>query len=113
MGFKVITVRLAFFVLLVMGGVLIIAVSFTFFPGNILQAKGIRALGFFLLFLGVGEVVNHPVQKSLALNEQNDSGPHATLHRSRNPCGLGNTLDVLALICLFISLSLFFFPYQV
>ena len=113
MGFKVITVRLAFFVLLVMSGVLIIAVSFTFFPGNILQAKGIRALGFFLLFLGVGEVVNHPVQKSLALNEQNDSGPHATLHRSRNPCGLGNTLDVLALICLFISLSLFFFPYQV
>ena len=112
MGIKVITVRLSFFVLLVVGGILVIAVSFTSFPETIVQAKGIRALGFFFLFLGVAEILNHPVQKRLAFNDQNGSGPQATLHRSRNPCGLGNTLDVLALICLFISLSLFFFPHQ-
>ena len=112
MGTKVITVRLSFFVLLVIGGILLIAFSFTSYPGNIAQAKGFRTLGFLFLFLGVGEILNHPVQKSLAFNDQDGSGPHATLHRSRNPCGLGNTLDVLALICLFISLSLFFFPHQ-
>jgi len=113
MGIKVITVRLCFFAMLVMGGLLIIAASFTSFPENILQGKGIRALGFFCLFLGIGEILNHPLQKRLAFNDQNNSGPHATLHRSRNPCGLGNTFDVLALICLFIALSYFFFPYRV
>jgi hypothetical protein len=113
MGIKVITLRLSFFVLLVMGGMLLAAVSVTPFPENILQAKGIRALGFFCLFLGIGEILNHPLQKRLAFNDQNNSGPHATLHRSRNPCGLGNTFDVLALICLFIALSYFFFPYRV
>lgn len=113
MGTKVITVRLSFFALLVIAGVLLIAFSFTSFPETIVQAKGLRTLGFFFLFLGAGEILNHPLQKRLAFNDQNGSGPHATLHRSRNPCGLGNALDVLALICLFISLSLFFFPHQV
>lgn len=109
---KVITGRLCFFAILVIGGVLLAAVSVTPFPENLLQAIGIRALGFFCLFLGIGEILNHPLQKRLAFNDQNNSSPHATLHRSRNPCGLGNTFDVLALICLFVALSYFFFPYR-
>lgn len=113
MGIKVITLRLSFFMTLVMSGVLLGAVSLASFRGNIIQAKGIMALGFFCLFLGTGEILNHPIQKRLTYNDQDNSGPHVTLHRSRNPCGLGNTLDVLALICLCISLSLLFFPYPV
>jgi len=106
------TARLSLFMLLVAGGVLLALISFTSVPVDINQAKGLRAIGFFGLFLGIGEILNHPVQKKLVLTDQENSLHHTTLHRSRNPCGLGNTLDVLALICLFISLSLFLFPHQ-
>ena len=113
MKIEVITVRLSFFLFLIATGVLMVALSFVLFGGDILQAKGFRAVGFFCLLLGLGEYLNHPVQKKQTFAQRPDSGPPTTtLHRSRNPCGLGNTLDVLAVICLFLALSYFFFPYQ-
>ena len=93
-------------------GVVLVAMSFTLFTIDIAQAKTMRAIGLSFLFLGVGEYLNHPVQKRLTYNDRDDSGPQTTLHRSRNPCGLGNTLDVLALICLFVAFGLFLFPQQ-
>ncbi len=112
MRIKVLTARLSFFILLIVSGALLALASFSTIPVDIHQAKGLRAIGIFGLFLGIGEILNHPVQKKLELKDQEDTPPLATLHRSRNPCGLGNTLDVLALVCLFISLSYFFFPHQ-
>lgn len=112
MKIEVITERLAFFIFLIAAGLFIVAASFALFAGDILQAKGLRAIGFCCLLLGLGEYLNHPVQKKQAFDQPHDSGIPTTLHRSRNPCGLGNTFDVLAVICLFLALSYFFFPYQ-
>lgn len=112
MRIKVLTIRLSFFILLATSGVLLALTSFTSAPADVMQAKGLRAIGFFGLFLGIGEILNHPVQKKLEFKDRENTLSQATLHRSRNPCGLGNTLDVAALVCLFISLSFFFFPHQ-
>jgi len=107
-----ITFPVILWLLLAFCGIVLVAVSFTIFTADIAQAKSIRAIGLSCLFLGVGEYLNHPVQKRLTFNDLDDSGPQTTLHRSRNPCGLGNTLDVLALIGLFIALGLFLVPQQ-
>ncbi len=112
MRIKVITLRLSFFMFLIAAGGLMVAVSFALFTGDALQAKGLRAIGFFCLLLGLGEYLNHPLQKKQAFGQGPDSTTPTTLHRSRNPCGLGNTFDVLGVICLFLALSYFFFPYQ-
>ncbi len=97
--------------LLLVGG-LAVATSFTPIAGDIFQAKGLRAIGFCCLFLGLGEYLNHPVEKGPAADKRSATDTPATPYRSRNPCGLGNTLDVLAVICLFIAVSYLFFPYQ-
>ena len=100
------------FVLLAGVGILLAALSLTLAPADTFVAKGLRALGLSFFLLGFGEYLNHPRQKTLRYNEQDDSGPLVTFHRSRNPCGLGNTLDVVALISFFIALGFFFFPYS-
>ena len=113
MKIEEITLRLSFFMFLIAAGLLMVALSFVLLKGDILQAKGFRAIGFFCLLLGLGEYLNHPLQKKQTLTARQGSGPPTpALHRSRNPCGLGNTFDVLAVICLFLALSYFFFPYQ-
>ena len=112
MKIEVITLRLSFFLLLIAAGALMVALSFALFAADILQAKGLRAIGSFCLLLGLGEYLNHPVQKKQTFDQLHHSTTPTTLHRSRNPCGLGNTFDVLAVICLFLALSYFFFPYQ-
>ena len=109
---SVITFPVVLWLLIGLCGVVLVAVSFTIFTADIAQAKTIRAIGLSCLFVGLGEYLNHPVQKRLTLDDLDDSGPQTILHRSRNPCGLGNTLDVLALICLFVALGLFLFPQQ-
>ena len=100
------------FLLLAGVGILLAALSLTFGPELIFMAKGMRALGLSFFLLGFGEYLNHPRQKKLHYNEQDDTGPHVTFHRSRNPCGLGNTLDVVALISFCLALGFFFFPYS-
>ena len=100
------------FLLLASTGVLLVVVSFVSFGEDSFNLKGIRTIGFFCLFLGAGEYLNHPQQKTLTYNDRDNSGPAVTYHRQRNPCGLGNTLDVIALICLFLALGFFFFPYR-
>ena len=108
MKIEVITVRLSFFMFLIAAGGIAAAVSFAPFAGDIFQVKGLRAISFCVLFLGFGEYLNHPVQKKQTFTERHDLDKPPTLHRSRNPCELGNTFDVLAVICLFLAPGLFF-----
>lgn len=83
------------------GGVLLLAYSFLPSAPVGSDGKTLRAIGWALLFLGGGELLNHPVKGA------------ATQHNSqikRTPCSLGNLFDMLSIICLFIALSLWFFP---
>lgn len=112
MKIKTITLPLFLFLVLIGAGILIIVLSFFSDCNTYIKPHGLRAIGFICLFLGLGEYLNHPLQKKLIPSDQDDSGVQEKLHRTRNPCGLGNTLDVLALVCLFIAVSLLFFPYE-
>jgi hypothetical protein len=101
------------FLSLLMGFAGITAIVLSLFPMQLdsSSVKGIRAIGFSLLFISIGEWLNHPLQKSFtALDETSDTSL-TLIHRRRNPCGLGNVFDVFGLILIFIALSLFFFPY--
>ena len=75
-------------------------------PGMV---RGIRIAGFSLLFLGIGEYLNHPVQKKFSFEHDNELPVHHN-SRERSPCGLGNIFDILALILMFLALSAIFFP---
>ena len=107
------TVPLIIFMLMTVIGIVLILFSFIQTALEPFSAKGIRALGLFCLLLGTGEFLNHPLQKKLIYDEQNSSGPQISYHRRRNPCAIGNSLDVLALICFFVGMGFFFFPYTI
>ena len=103
-------VILLFFMMLC--GLTLLALSFTaLLPGE-LNNKGMRAIGFALLFLGLGEFLNHPVQTGHKFEKPAKQEASKFLMRRRNPCGLGNYLDVIGIIAVFAALALFFFPYQ-
>jgi hypothetical protein len=93
-------------------GILSILISITSLPPVTLSLKGLRVLGLALVFIGLGEYLNHPHQEELTLLSPDDTELAKTRHRKRNPCGLGNLLDVLGLIAFFAALALFFFPYE-
>ena len=61
---------------------------------------------------GIGIVVYWSHQEELTRSSPNDTEVAKTTHRKRNPCGLGNLLDVLGLIAIFAALALFFFPHE-
>ena len=100
------------FLLMAVGGIAVIA--FSLFPMHLGSAfeKGLRAIGFSLLFIAIGEWLNHPVQKSKSAIDESSDTALTIIHRRRNPCGLGNVFDVFGLILVFIALSLFFFPHE-
>lgn len=93
-------------------GILSILISITSLLPVTLSLKGLRVLGLALVFIGLGEYLNHPHQEELTLSSPDDTELSKTRHRRRNPCGLGNLLDVLGLIAVFAALALFFFPYE-
>jgi len=62
--------------------------------------KGFLLLSISLLCLGAGELLNHPKQRSLQTGESG-AGPGYSNYRTRNPCGLGNLLIILAVLLLF------------
>jgi hypothetical protein len=99
-------------IILMIFGILSILMSVTPLMPVTLSSKGLRVLGLALLFIGLGEYLNHPHQEELTLSSPDDTELAKTTHRRRNPCGLGNLLDVLGLIAIFAALALFFFPHE-
>jgi len=104
--------KMVLFILLIIVGATLFVVSLTSLLTTPFMIAGVRSVAFFFLFAGIGEYLNHPLQKKLSPPTSEKNSPQQTFVRTRNPCGLGSTLDVLALISLFVALSFFFFPYQ-
>jgi len=73
-------------------------------------SKALLILSASFAAFGTGEFLNHPKQK-LITPETVQSSQKPKYHHNRNPCGLGNLLDISGLILLFIALSAFFFPH--
>lgn len=102
------------FLLLLMGITGIAAIFISMVPMELgsSSVKGIRSTGFSLLFIAIGEWLNHPLQKSIRSFDENSETAETLIHRKRNPCSLGNVFDVFGLILIFIALSLFLFPHR-
>lgn len=61
-----------------------------------------------LLFIGTGEILNHPLQTEIRYGDQDLPGPLEKYHhRRRNPSGLGNLLFITGMLLLFITLGRF------
>ncbi len=100
-----------FFILLLMGtGCTLFILSLTTIFSTDQISKGVRVAAAGLLSIGIGELLNHPLQTRRRHPERAEKD-FTRQHRQRNPCLLGNLLDICGLILLFSSISLLFFPY--
>ncbi len=77
-------------------------------PGHICKALLLLALA--LAIFGLGEFLNHP-RRRLITPETVKGKQEPQFHRKRKTCGLGNLLDICAVITLFLALSAFLYPH--
>ncbi|MCB2216159.1 hypothetical protein [Desulfofustis glycolicus] len=96
------------FLFLALSGIVLISLSFF----SSLQASGriMRAAGFAVLFFGIGEYLNHPPLVDTRPPGSQEAPIQPDGKRKRNPCGLGNFFDILAIISVFIVASYVLFP---
>ncbi len=96
-----------FFIIFIISGSALLA--YTLFygrEGELFHFFLFSALG--LLFIGIGEWINHPLQKSLAFDEEKPSILKKVRHRKRSPIALGNLLEITGLILIFVGLAYLF-----
>lgn len=67
--------------------------------------NGYRLMALGVLLLGIGEVINHPLQTSRTLEEAEATEAQTTRHRRRNPSSIGNLLLIIAILLLCIGFS--------
>ena len=68
--------------------------------------KGSLQIGAGILLFGVGELLNHPRDKTLH-GDKEDFHVEKEYTRKRNACALGNLLDIVGLLIFFVGLSAF------
>ncbi len=95
-----------FIILLFIGAGLFVLSFFTENQRDFFSGLQQIALGIFTI--GVGEWINHPLQKSLAYRDKKDMIFQKIRHRKRNPSSLGNLLEICGLILIFTGLAGFF-----
>ena len=95
-----------FIILLFIGAGLFVLSFFTENQRDFFSGLQQIALGVFSI--GVGEWINHPLQKSLAYSDKKDMIFDKIRHRNRNPSSLGNLLAICGLILIFTGLADFF-----
>ena len=96
-----------FFVMLLVCGTIVFLLSF--FIGNQDITFGeLREMGTGILLIGIGEWINHPLQKSFIVEDENITDIKKFKHRKRNPSSLGNLLEIAGLILVFTGLADFF-----
>lgn len=93
-----------FFIVLLLTGVMLLIYAFTtaeesrFFGGLQQIAMGI-------ILIGIGEWINHPLQKSVAVKDKKDFIFHRITHRKRRPNGIGNIVEIIGLLMVFTGFA--------
>jgi hypothetical protein len=59
---------------------------------------------------GVGEIINHPIERIPEFGQAPGDNDEM-IYRRRNDCSLGNLLDIVALLLIFIGIAKFLYPY--
>ncbi len=62
-------------------------------------------IGTGLLLIGIGEWINHPLQKSISYEREAEYTFKRFKHRQRKPSGLGNLFEISGLLLTFIGLA--------
>lgn len=92
-----------FIFLLFLGG--IVFLSSFFLEGQRIFFSSMQQLGLGILGIGIGEWINHPLQKSLSWEETKKTPFRRIYHRRRNPSSLGNLFEIFGLVLLFVGLA--------
>lgn len=69
--------------------------------------RGLLHMSAGLLSIGIGEILNHPLQTGCNYTENQNSELRRFQHRRRNPCSLGNILFIAGMLLLCIGLNRF------
>lgn len=67
--------------------------------------SGLRQIALGITLMGIGEWINHPLQKSITCKNKNDYVFEKFRHRQRNPSALGNLFEIVGLILAFTGLA--------
>ncbi len=90
--------------ILVVAGIVLFILSFSHGPQDVFF-NGYRLIAAGVLFLGIGEWLNHPPQVSLSLEAQDSPEAQRKKHRKRNPSSIGNLFEIAALILICVGIS--------
>ena len=94
-----------FILLLIAGGVLLIFSFYTAEEGQ--YFSGLQQIAMGITLIGIGEWINHPLQKSIAYKDRKNFIFHHITHRKRSPNGIGNILEIIGVLMIFTGLAEF------
>ena len=93
-----------FFVLLLLaGGLLLVYAYSTAEKGQ--YFGGLQQIAIGIILIGLGEWVNHPLQKSVAVKDKKNFIFHQIKHRKRKPNGIGNIVEIIGLLMVFTGFA--------
>jgi hypothetical protein len=93
-----------FFILLLVAGTALLVFSLVKEQANPLFS-GLRQVAIGTTLIGLGEWINHPLQKSVTMKGRSDLIFKRIRHRKRNPSALGNLFEIAGLILVFTGMS--------
>jgi uncharacterized membrane protein YczE len=95
-----------FFIFLLLGGGILLIVSLiTAKEGN--YFGGLQQIAAGITLIGLGEWINHPLQKSVTFKDRENLITQRIRHRKRKPNGIENILEILGLLMIFTGLAQF------
>lgn len=92
-----------FFIILLVVGVLTVAASFIVIGKDLFN--WMQQIGSGLVLIGIGEWINHPEQKGITYEDDQEVTFKHVKHRNRQPSSLGNLLEIVGLLLIFIGLA--------
>ncbi|MDJ0621436.1 MAG: hypothetical protein QNJ17_00640 [Desulfocapsaceae bacterium] len=93
-----------FFILLLLAGVVLLIFSFvTAEEGK--YFGGLQQIAMGITLIGLGEWINHPLQKSVAVEDKKNFIFQRIKHRKRRPNGIGNLLEIVGLLLVFTGFA--------
>jgi hypothetical protein len=93
-----------FFIFLLLGGGLLLIYSLvTAREGQ--YFGGLQQIAAGITLIGIGEWINHPLQKSVRYKDRQNFIFQKIRHRERKPNGLGNIFEIIGLLMIFTGLA--------
>jgi hypothetical protein len=93
-----------FFIFLLIAGTALLLV--TFLDGlNGRLFPGLRQIAIGIMFIGVGEWINHPLQRSVTYMDRKENIFQKIRHRKRSPSVFGNLFEICGLLLIFAGVA--------